>query len=210
MHVYVGARAPNAKYDAHATYLLDISYFFLLPSITVVHLGPWDSIVSILHLFICLCEFLGPLHLNPKGSKNKIPQFSSSTTMYQRMVHCLPPTSTHAKPTHYWIPLLIMFSQARTFPHTVGQIEKTNSTTTTCLHNHVSSSPKLHSHSANRAWLKVVSLLIPNPPFAIGVFTLSQLTKWCLNSSHKPPNKRFLCNLSILLATLVGIVNKDK
>lgn len=115
MHVYVGVRAPNAKYDAHASYLLDISYCFLLPSNTIVHLGPWDSVVSILHLFICLCEFLGPLHLNPKGSKNKIPQFSSSTTMYQKMVHCLPPTLTHAKWTHYWIPLLIRFSQVRTF-----------------------------------------------------------------------------------------------
>lgn len=118
-----GHLMPNMMLMLHIYSIFHI--FFLLPSITIVHLGPWDSVVSILHLFICLCEFLGPLHLNPKGSKNKIPQFSSSTTMYQKTVHRLPLTLTHAKPTQYWIPLLIRFSQVRTFPHTVGQIEKT-------------------------------------------------------------------------------------
>ena len=36
--------------------------------------------------------------------------------------------------------------------------------------------------------IKICKLPNPQPPFAIRVQTLSQPTKWCLNSSPKPPH----------------------
>ena len=46
--------------------------------------------------------------LNPKGSKIKAPQLKSSTEVYQKMVHHLPTTSSHAKPTHYQIVMILV------------------------------------------------------------------------------------------------------
>ena len=77
---------------------------------------------------------------------------------------------------------------------------------TTLLQSHVSSTLNCHNHFPSKALLKVVNFLTPNPPFSRGAHTLSHPTICVLESSHK----KFLCNLSILLATCVGIVKRDK
>ena len=70
----------------------------------------------------------------------------------------------------------------------------------------ISSTPNCHNHFPSKALLRVVIFLTPNPPFSRGAHTLSRPTKWVLES----PYKKSLCNLSILLATCVGIVKRDK
>ena len=77
---------------------------------------------------------------------------------------------------------------------------------TTLLQSLFSSIRKRQSHFPSKALLKVVSFLIPKPPLAIGKHTLSQLNKCVLESPHR----KSLCSFSILLATCVGMVNKDK
>ena len=77
---------------------------------------------------------------------------------------------------------------------------------TTLLQSLVSSIPNLHNHFPSKVLLKVVNFFTPNPPFFKGAHTLSHPTKCNLESPHK----KSLCNLSILLATCVGMVKRDK
>ena len=86
-------------------------------------------------------------------------------------------------------------------PHSSPNLEAT-----TLLQSQVSSIPKCQSHFPNNALLKVVNFLIPKPPLAIGIHTLSHPNKRVLESPHK----KSLCNFSILLATWVGIVKEIK
>ena len=77
---------------------------------------------------------------------------------------------------------------------------------TTLLQSLFSLIPKRQSHFPSKALLKVVNFLIPKPPLAIGIHTLSQPNKCVLESPHR----KSLCSFSAFLATCVGMVNKDK
>ena len=70
----------------------------------------------------------------------------------------------------------------------------------------VSSTPKCLNHFSSRALLKVVSFLIPKPPLAIGIHTLSHPNKCVLEALHK----KSFCIFSVLLATLIRMVRRDK
>ena len=77
---------------------------------------------------------------------------------------------------------------------------------TTFLQSLVSSTPNRHNHFPSKSLLKMVNFLTPNPPFSRGAHTLSHPTRCVLESPHR----KSLCNLSILLATCVAIVKRDK
>ena len=70
----------------------------------------------------------------------------------------------------------------------------------------VSSTPKCLNHFSSKVLLKVVSFLIPKPPLPIGIHTLSHPNKCVLEALHK----KSFCIFSVLLATLIRMVKRDK
>ena len=72
------------------------------------------------------------------------------------------------------------------------------------------STPYRHNHFANKAELNLFKQRMPNPPFFTGLQTLDQFTKWNLQSSLIPVQRKSLCKLSIILATLTRIGRRER
>jgi len=89
-------------------------------------------------------------------------------------------------------------------PHKLPYLESTAT-----LHQASLSKPKRQNHFPNNARLNNTKFLIPSPPLEIGVQTFAQFTKWYLNSSPIPPQRKSRYSFSMREATHTRIGNRD-
>ena len=80
----------------------------------------------------------------------------------------------------------------------------------TLLHNAFVSNPYLHNHLPNKVELKLLNHLIPSPPTCIGLQTLVYFTRCNLESPLIPLQRKSLCNVSMQLATFLGIGSMER
>jgi hypothetical protein len=81
---------------------------------------------------------------------------------------------------------------------------------TTSFHRLVSSEPNLHIHLYSRTLFLSLKDPIPRPPILFGRVTIVQLTLHNFLLSSFPDHRKALNFLSIVVATVASIGNRDK